>query len=35
MSKDILYKNENYVFSYRIGGVLIRDGKGASAKTKR
>lgn len=25
--KDILYFNDDYVFSYRIAGVLIRDGK--------
>ena len=24
---DILFKNEDYIFSYRIQGVLIRDGK--------
>lgn len=24
---DILFKNDNFVFSYRIGGILIRDGK--------
>ncbi len=24
---DILYFNEDYIFSYRVGGVLIRDGK--------
>ncbi|BCJ94466.1 hypothetical protein acsn021_20350 [Anaerocolumna cellulosilytica] len=27
MSKDILFKTENDVFSYRIGGILIRDNK--------
>ena len=27
MNKDILFKNEEYVFSYRVGGILIRDGK--------
>ncbi|MBE6036942.1 MAG: NUDIX domain-containing protein [Clostridiales bacterium] len=25
--QDILFKTEEFVFSYRIGGVLIRDGK--------
>ena len=25
--KDILFKQEGFVFSYRVGGVLIRDGK--------
>ena len=24
---DILFKNDDFVFSYRIGGILIRDGK--------
>lgn len=24
---DILYFNEDHIFSYRVGGVLIRDGK--------
>ena len=24
---DILYKNESYIFSYRVGGILIHDGK--------
>lgn len=24
---DILFKTENYVFSYRVAGILIRDGK--------
>ncbi len=24
---DILYFNDDYIFSYRVGGVLIRDGK--------
>lgn len=27
MCKDILYKEENFVFSYRVGGVLIQNGK--------
>ena len=27
MSKDILFKTETEVFSYRVGGILIRDGK--------
>lgn len=27
MPKDILYKNDDFVFSYRVGGILIRDGK--------
>jgi len=27
MPKDILFKNEDYVFSYRVGGILIHDGK--------
>lgn len=25
--KDILFKSENYVFSYRVGGVLLRNGR--------
>lgn len=25
--KDILFKEEDFVFSYRVGGVLIREGK--------
>lgn len=24
---DILFKTEDFVFSYRVGGILIRDGK--------
>ena len=24
---DILFKTDEYVFSYRVGGLLIRDGK--------
>ena len=24
---DILFKNDEFVFSYRVGGILIRDGK--------
>lgn len=27
MSGDILFKTEDFVFSYRVGGLLIRDGK--------
>lgn len=27
MSKDILFKTDEYVFSYRVGGILINDGK--------
>ncbi len=27
MSRDILFKAEDFVFSYRVGGLLIRDGK--------
>lgn len=27
MREDILYKREDYVFSYRVGGILIRNGK--------
>lgn len=27
MNKDILYKETDFVFSYRVGGILIRDGK--------
>lgn len=27
MSKDILFKIDEYVFSYRVGGILIRDKK--------
>lgn len=27
MNKDILFKTEEYVFSYRVGGILIRNGK--------
>lgn len=25
--KDIIYQADNYVFSYRVGGVLIHNGK--------
>lgn len=24
---DILFKTENYMFSYRVAGIIIRDGK--------
>ena len=24
---DILFKTDDYIFSYRVGGLLIRDGK--------
>ena len=27
MANDILFKNEDFVFSYRVGGILIHDGK--------
>lgn len=27
MDKDIIFKTEDYVFSYRVAGVLVRDGK--------
>ncbi len=27
MQKDILFKNEDYIFSYRVGGILIQNGK--------
>lgn len=27
MRKDILYKETDFVFSYRVGGILIHDGK--------
>ena len=27
MNKDILFKTQEYVFSYRVGGILIRDNK--------
>lgn len=27
MAKDILFKNEDFVFSYRVGGILIHEGK--------
>ena len=25
--KDIIFKTDDYVFSYRVGGVLIHNGK--------
>ena len=25
--RDILFKTDDYIFSYRVGGLLIRDGK--------
>lgn len=31
---DILFKQDDFVFSYRVGGVLIRDGKNPSPKAK-
>lgn len=27
MGKDILFKTDEYVFSYRVAGLLVRDGK--------
>lgn len=27
MKKDILFKTEDFVFSYRVGGIPVRDGK--------
>lgn len=27
MSQDILFKTEEYIFSYRVAGILIKDGK--------
>ena len=27
MNRDILFKQEDFVFSYRVAGILIRDGK--------
>jgi ADP-ribose pyrophosphatase YjhB (NUDIX family) len=27
MSKDILFRTDEYIFSYRVAGILIRDGK--------
>ena len=27
MNRDILYKEQDFVFSYRVGGVLIQDGR--------
>ena len=27
MSQDILFKMEDFIFSYRVGGILIRDNK--------
>ena len=24
---DILFKNDDFVFSYRVGGILMRNGK--------
>ena len=27
MGKDIVFKTEDFVFSYRVGGILIRQGK--------
>ena len=27
MSNDILYKEQDFVFSYRVGGILIHEGK--------
>lgn len=27
MGKDILFKTDEFVFSYRVGGILVRDGK--------
>jgi len=28
MSKDILFKNDDFVFSYRVAGILIKNNKG-------
>lgn len=27
MKNDILFKTEDFIFSYRVGGILIHDGK--------
>lgn len=27
MSRDLLFRTEEFIFSYRVGGVLIRDGR--------
>ena len=27
MERDILYKEQDFVFSYRVGGILIHHGK--------
>lgn len=27
MKQDILFKNDEFIFSYRVGGILIRDNK--------
>ncbi|MEW8994538.1 NUDIX domain-containing protein [Clostridium sp.] len=27
MSKDILFKNDDFVFSYRVAGILIKNNK--------
>ena len=27
MRDDILYKEKDFVFSYRVGGILIQNGK--------
>ena len=27
MNRDILFKTDDFIFSYRVGGILIRDNK--------
>ena len=34
MDRDLLFRREGFVFSYRVGGVLIRDGKMLLQKPK-
>ena len=35
MSRDILFKTEDHVFSYRVGGILVENGKILLQRDKR
>lgn len=32
---DILFKNDDFVFSYRVGGILIHNGKNIIATPEK
>lgn len=35
MSRDILFKTEDYIFSYRVGGILVENGRILLQRDKR